>query len=60
MDGLTFGAKINIAIGSYELISEEEFESWTPEQESNTNTGSTNNNFSMSEVGQLRNLLMNS
>ena len=59
MDGLTFGAKINIAIGSYELISEEEFESWTPEQESNTNQGSSsNNNFSMSEMGQLRNMLM--
>lgn len=59
MDGLTFGAKINIAIGSYELISEEEFESFQPQQESNTNQGSINDNFSMSEMGQLRNMLMN-
>ena len=59
MDGLTFGAKINIAIGSYELISEEEFEAFQPQQESNTNQGSTNDNFSVTEMSNLRNMLMN-
>jgi len=58
MDGLTYGANINIAIGSFQLVDESELEDTSP-QESNTNTGFANNNFSMTEMGQLRNMLMN-
>jgi replicative DNA helicase len=57
MDGLTYGAKINIAIGSFELVNENELEDFSSEpQQSN---GFANNNFSMTEMGQLRNMLMN-
>ena len=58
MDGLTYGANINIAIGSFQLVDENELEDSTP-QESNTNAGFANNNFSMTEMSQLRNMLMN-
>jgi len=58
MDGLTYGANINIAIGSFQLVDENELEDTTP-QESNTNGGFANNNFSMTEMSQLRNMLMN-
>ena len=56
MDGLTYGANINIAIGSFQLVDESELEDTTP-QESNTNQGFANNNFSMTEMSQLRNML---
>ena len=58
MDGLTYGANINIAIGSFQLVDENELEDTSP-QESNSNSGFANNNFSMTEMGQLRNMLMN-
>ena len=58
MDGLTYGANINIAIGSFQLVDENELEDTSP-QESNSNPGFANNNFSMTEMGQLRNMLMN-
>jgi replicative DNA helicase len=57
MDGLTYGAKINIAIGSFELVSEDELEDFTPEPQQNSSFA--NNNFSLNEMGQLRNMLMN-
>ena len=56
MDGLTYGANINIAIGSFQLVDENELEDTSP-QESNTNQGFANNNFSMTEISQLRNML---
>ena len=56
MDGLTYGANINIAIGSFQLVDENELEDTSP-QESNTNSGFANNNFSMTEINQLRNML---
>lgn len=56
MDGLTYGANINIAIGSFQLVDESELEDTTP-QESNTNQGFAGNNFSMTEMSQLRNML---
>ena len=56
MDGLTYGANINIAIGSFQLVDESELEDTSP-QESNTNQGFANNNFSMTEISQLRNML---
>jgi replicative DNA helicase len=57
MDGLTYGARINIAIGSFELVNENELEDFSSEpQQSNS---FANNNFSMTEMGQLRNMLMN-
>jgi replicative DNA helicase len=56
MDGLTYGANINIAIGSFQLVDENELEDTSP-QESNTNSGFANNNFSMTEISQLRNML---
>jgi len=58
MDGLTYGANINIAIGSFQLVDENELEDTSP-QESNSHQGFANNNFSMTEMGQLRNMLMN-
>jgi replicative DNA helicase len=56
MDGLTYGANINIAIGSFQLVDENELEE-TSSSESNTNQGFANNNFSVSEISQLRNML---
>jgi len=56
MDGLTYGANINIAIGSFQLVDENELEDTSP-QESNSNQGFANNNFSMTEINQLRNML---
>lgn len=56
MDGLTYGANINIAIGSFQLVDENELEDTSPQQP-NTNQGFANNNFSISEIGQLRNML---
>ena len=56
MDGLTYGANINIAIGSFQLVDESELEDTSP-QESNTNQGFAGNNFSMTEMSQLRNML---
>ena len=56
MDGLTYGANINIAIGSFQLVDESELEDASP-QESNTNQGFANNHFSMTEMSQLRNML---
>jgi replicative DNA helicase len=57
MDGLTYGAKINISIGSFELTNESDLEDYTPEPQQNSSF--VNNNFSMTEMGQLRNMLMN-
>jgi replicative DNA helicase len=57
MDGLTYGAKINISIGSFELTNESDLEDYTPEPQQNSSFA--NNNFSMTEMGQLRNMLMN-
>ena len=56
MDGLTYGANINISMGSFQLVDESELEDTSP-QESNTNQGFANNNFSMTEISQLRNML---
>jgi hypothetical protein len=57
MDGLTYDARINIAIGSFELLAEGELE----ESSFSTTSASTSstNNFSLTEMGQLRNMLMN-
>ena len=57
MDGLTYGAKINISIGSFELTNESDLEDYTSEPQQNLSF--TNNNFSMTERDQLRNMLMN-
>lgn len=57
MDGLTYGAKINISIGSFELVNETDLEDYTPEPQQNPSFA--NNNFSMTEMSQLRNMLMN-
>jgi len=60
MDGLTYNAAINIAIGEYKIVSDEEYESLAGTSESTTNEGFTiNDNFSLSEKNQLRDLLMN-
>jgi replicative DNA helicase len=58
MDGLTYGAKINIAIGSFELINESDLEDFSSEPQQQ-NSSFANNNFSLNEMGQLRNMLMN-
>ena len=61
MDGLTYNAAINIAIGEYKIVSDEEYESLAGSPESNINEGSQiTDNFSLSEKGQLRELLFNS
>ena len=57
MDGLTYGAKINISIGSFELTNESDLEDYTSEPQQNSSFA--NNNFSMTERDQLRNMLMN-
>ena len=62
MDGLTFNASINIAIGQYLLISDEEYEALAGTQEQNTNKSSIESNFSLSEKSQAKgayDLLMN-
>ena len=58
MDGLTFNAAINIAIGKYKIISDAEFEelAGTPEFNSNE-SAKIKDNFNLSEKNQLRNLL---
>ena len=58
MDGLTYGAKINIAIGSFELVNESDLEDFSSEPQQQ-NSSFANNNFSLNEMGQLRNMLMN-
>ena len=61
MDGLTYNAAINIAIGEYKIVSDEEYEALAGPSESTTNEGSTiKDNFSLSEKNQLRDLLFNS
>ena len=61
MDGLTYNAAINIAIGEYKIVSDEEFESLAGPSESNINEGSPIiDNFNLSEKNQLRDLLFNS
>ena len=61
MDGLTYNAAINIAIGEFKIVSDDEYEALAGTSESTTNEGSTiTDNFSLSERSQLRDLLMNS
>jgi len=61
MDGLTYNAAINIAIGEYKIVSDEEYEALAGPSESTINEGSTiKDNFSLSEKNQLRDLLFNS
>jgi hypothetical protein len=58
MDGLTYNAAINIAIGEYKIISDAEFEELAGTPESNTNASSgIQDNFSLTEKNQLRNFL---
>ena len=58
MDGLTYNAAINIAIGDYRIISDAEFEELSGSPELNSNESSTiKDNFSLSEKDQLRNFL---
>ena len=56
MDGLTYNASINIAIGDYKIVSDEEYEALAGPSESNTNEGSIRDNFSLSEKSQLSEL----
>jgi hypothetical protein len=61
MDGLTYNAAINIAVGEYRIISDEEYESLSGPSESNINEGpQITDNFNLSEKGHLRELLFNS
>ena len=61
MDGLTYNAAINIAIGDYKIISDEEYDSLAGSSESNINEGpQITDNFNLSEKNQLRELLLNS
>ena len=58
MDGLTFNAAINIAIGEYRIISDIEFEELAGTPESSQNESSTiKSNFSITEKDTLRNFL---
>ena len=58
MDGLTYNAAINIAIGEYKIINDAEFEelAGTPEYNSNE-AAKISDNFNQSEKNQLRNLM---
>jgi len=55
MDGLTFNASINIAIGQYTIISDEEYNNLADlgPQESTTDSSPIKDNFSMAERNQL-------
>ena len=58
MDGLTYNAAINIAIGEYKIISDAEFEELAGSPEFNQNESSKiQDNFSLTEKNQLRNFL---
>jgi replicative DNA helicase len=58
MDGLTYNAAINIAIGEYRIISDMEFEELAGTPESTQNESSPiKDNFSISEKNHLRGLL---
>jgi len=58
MDGLTYNAAINIAIGEYRIVSDEEYESLADVSEpSFNNTPQITDNFTLSEKTQLQNLL---
>jgi hypothetical protein len=60
MDGLTYNAAINIAIGEYKIVSDEEYEELAGSPESTTNEGSHNYKtiLVLSEKNQLRNFLI--
>jgi replicative DNA helicase len=58
MDGLTYDAKINIAIGSFELLQEGELDFSQPQ--TSALPANSPNNFSLTEMSELRSLLMNS
>jgi hypothetical protein len=63
MDGLTYGAYINIAIGQFDLVSESEFEDLAGPSESNTNSNQITDNFNLAEkknLGGVYQHLMNS
>ena len=63
MDGLTYGAYINIAIGQFDLVSESEFEDLVGPSESNTNSNQITDNFNLAEkknLGGVYQHLMNS
>jgi replicative DNA helicase len=63
MDGLTYGAYINIAIGQFDLVSESEFEDLAGSSESNTNSNQITDNFNLAEkknLGGVYQHLMNS
>ena len=57
MDGLTYNAAINIAIGEYRIISDAEFEelAGTPEYNSNE-SAKIKDNFNLSEKNRLRDI----
>jgi hypothetical protein len=58
MDGLTYNAAINIAIGEYRIVNDAEFEelAGTPEYNSNE-AAKISDNFNQSEKNRLHNLL---
>ena len=53
MDGLTFGAFINIAIGEFKMVDDEEFQTLSSQEES-TETNTIQANFSLAEKNQLQ------
>jgi len=53
MDGLTFGTFIDIAIGKFEMVSDEEFQSLSTQEESSENN-TIQANFSIAEHNQLQ------
>ena len=53
MDGLTFGTLINIAIGKFEMVSDEEFSSLSHQEEIPDSKLPTDN-FSLAEKNQLQ------
>jgi len=53
MDGLTFGAFIDIAIGKFKMVSDEEFQALSSQEESSENNV-IQANFSIAEHNQLQ------
>ena len=53
MDGLTFGAFIDIAIGKFKMVDDEEFQTLSSQEES-TETNTIQANFSIAEHNQLQ------
>jgi len=59
MDGITYGARINIAIGNFQLMPVNQLPIDSDSSESNKNKGYNSDNFTITEKNQLKNLLNN-